>query len=270
MHTRKLLGALLLSAATLLGCADMARADSPKPLLQAHAHNDYEHTHPLQDALDHGLCSVEADIFLVDGKLLVGHTRADLRPERTLEALYLEPLRQRVRENGGRVYRGGPEVTLLIDIKTDGEQLYPTLRKTLQSFADLFTSFRGNQVEHRAVTAILSGERPRRSLETDPVRYAGYDGRPEDVGTGTPASFMPWVSESWTTLFKWRGDGEFPEAERQKLREYVARAHAEGYKVRFWAAPDKPSVWKAELDGGVDILSVDDLDGVQKFLSAAP
>lgn len=269
MQRRKLLGALLLSTAAL-GCAVTARAAAPQPLLHAHAHNDYEHPHPLQDALDHGFCSVEADIFLVDGKLLVGHTRADLRPERTLEALYLEPLRQRVRENGGRVYRGGPEVTLLIDIKTDGEQIYPTLRKTLQSYADLFTSFHGGQVQHRAVTAILSGERPRRLLEMDRVRYAGYDGRPEDVGTGRPASFMPWVSESWTTLFKWRGDGEFPVAERQKLREFVARAHAEGYKVRFWAAPDRPAVWKAELDAGVDLLSVDDLDGLQKFLLAAP
>jgi hypothetical protein len=107
-------------------------------------------------------------------------------------------------------------------------------------------------------------------LEADPERRAGFDGRPEDMGKGTPATFMPWVSEDWGKFFTWRGDGAFPEAERQKMREVVARAHAEGYKVRFWAAPDKPSVWKAELDAGVDILSVDDLGGVQKFLLAAP
>src|SRR5438046_202094 len=70
------------------------------PLRQAHAHNDYEHKRPLLDALDHGFCSVEADIFLVDGALLVGHTRLDLKPGRTLEALYLEPLRQRAKANG--------------------------------------------------------------------------------------------------------------------------------------------------------------------------
>ena len=39
------------------------------PLLHAHAHNDYEHQRPLYDALDHGYCSVEADIFLVADKL---------------------------------------------------------------------------------------------------------------------------------------------------------------------------------------------------------
>src|SRR5271154_2391532 len=63
------------------------------PLRHTHAHNDYEHTRPLFDALDQGFTSVEADIYLVDGQLLVGHTRSSLKPERTLEKLYLDPLR---------------------------------------------------------------------------------------------------------------------------------------------------------------------------------
>src|SRR5579871_6562583 len=91
----------------------------PLPLTRVHAHNDYEHRRPLFDALDHGFCSVEADIYLVEGALLVGHDRKDLRPERTLEKLYLDPLRERVRANGGRVYPAGPPVWLLIDVKTE-------------------------------------------------------------------------------------------------------------------------------------------------------
>src|SRR6185295_14563982 len=68
-----------------------------KPLPQAHAHNDYEHARPLLDALDHGFCSVEADIWLTPDGLLVAHDRKDLKPARTLEALYLDPLRERVK-----------------------------------------------------------------------------------------------------------------------------------------------------------------------------
>ena len=44
-----------------------------EPLERAHAHNDYEHERPLLDALDHGFCSVEADIVLSEGELLVAH-----------------------------------------------------------------------------------------------------------------------------------------------------------------------------------------------------
>src|SRR5437868_5553114 len=74
------------------------------PLARTHAHNDYEHNRPLFDALDCGFCSVEADIWLVKGELLVGHTPLALKKDRTLEKLYLDPLRTRAKANGGKVY----------------------------------------------------------------------------------------------------------------------------------------------------------------------
>src|SRR5687767_9869260 len=101
----------------------LAAAD-PIPLPQAHAHNDYEHRRPLMDALEHGFCSVEADVWLVNGRLLVAHDLKDARPERTLEKLYLDPLRRRVEENGGRIFGTGPAFTLLIDVKSDATNTY--------------------------------------------------------------------------------------------------------------------------------------------------
>ncbi|CAN5909544.1 hypothetical protein BH11GEM2_BH11GEM2_29360 [soil metagenome] len=53
------------------------------PLEHAHAHNDYEHTRPLAEALEHGFTSVEADIWLVDGQLLVAHDRDKVDSSRT-------------------------------------------------------------------------------------------------------------------------------------------------------------------------------------------
>src|ERR1700686_2617314 len=88
--------ALLVAACLYAGPPASASAQEPArvvPLRHAHAHNDYEHKRPLFDALDCGFCSVEADIWLVDGKLLVAHDRNQVKPERTLQALYLDPLR---------------------------------------------------------------------------------------------------------------------------------------------------------------------------------
>src|SRR3954469_21169350 len=138
--------------------------DSPgvKPLAQAHAHNDYLHEHPLTDALSHGFASVEADIFLVDGKLLFAHEKRDIKPDRTLEALYLDPLKRRVSENGGSVYPGGGAFHLLIDLKSAGEPTYAALSKVLARYADMITTVRDGKLEPKAVNVVVSGNRPRK------------------------------------------------------------------------------------------------------------
>src|SRR5512138_1200419 len=103
---------LLAAVATVLAVS-AAEPKPPTPLAHAHAHNDYEHARPLLDALEHGFCSVEADVWLIDGQLLVAHDLKDVKPERTLQALYLDPLRARVARNAGKVFRDGPPCTLL-------------------------------------------------------------------------------------------------------------------------------------------------------------
>jgi hypothetical protein len=48
---------------------------------------------PLLTALRYGVASVEADVWLVNGTLHVGHERAALTDARTFAALYVDPLR---------------------------------------------------------------------------------------------------------------------------------------------------------------------------------
>ena len=237
-----------------------------KPLLHAHAHNDYEHKRPLFDALECGFCSVEADIWLVDGKLLVAHDRNQVKPERTLQALYLDPLRERARRNGGRVYPNGPEVTLLVDVKSDAGKTYTALREVLKEYSDLLTVFRSGSTTTNSVAVIISGNRARGMMGDETVRYAALDGRLEDLDSNAPSHFIPLVSESWTKIFKWRGAGPMPNVEKQTLRQTVTKAHAQARKVRFWATPDQPKVWKELLDAGVDLVNADDLAGLQAFL----
>jgi hypothetical protein len=239
---------------------------APKPLRHAHAHNDYEHKRPLFDALECGFCSLEADIWLVDGKLLVAHDRNQVKPERTLQSLYLEPLRERARRHGGRVYPNGPEVTLLVDVKSDAEKAYRALRDVLKEYADVLTVFRAGSTATNAVTVIISGNRDRNVMANETVRYAALDGRLEDLDSNAPSHFIPLVSESWTKIFHWRGAGPMPKEEKEKLQQTAAKAHAQGRKVRFWATPDQPEIWKELLDAGVDLLNADDLAGLQKFL----
>ncbi|MBC8135993.1 MAG: hypothetical protein H8F28_08925 [Fibrella sp.] len=240
------------------------------PLVHAHAHNDYEHARPLLDALDNGFCSVEADIHLVDGKLLVAHDRKDARPDRTLQSLYLDPLRRTARKNGGRVYAKGPvSITLLIDIKTDAAPTYAALRQALAQYKDILTEFRADGTTPRAVTAILSGSRPTvAALAAESPRYAGYDGRLTDLDAGIAPSVMPLVSQSWSSVSTWRGEPNvvISAEERKRVADTVARAHKQGYRIRFWATPDTPAAWRLMRDLDIDLVNTDNLVGLRRFL----
>lgn len=245
-----------------------------RPLAQAHAHNDYEHPRPLFDALDQGFTSVEADVWLVDGQLLVAHDRGQVVPGRTLERLYLSPLEARRQMNAGSVYPGWDDgFQLLIDAKSEAGPTWTALQEALARHPRLLTTYTADANESGAVTAVISGNRDRAAMLAAPVRYAAYDGRLSDLETGTSASFMPLVSDNWTTTFTWTGRGRMPTAERLKLRAIVARAHRHGYRVRFWATPDeagpaRSAVWREELRAGVDHLNTDDLVGMRRFLAA--
>lgn len=238
-----------------------------QPLPRAHAHNDYEHDRPLLDALDHGFCSVEADVHLVDGELLVAHDADEVDPERTLQKLYLDPLLERVRQNQGSVYPKGPTITLLIDIKTSGEETYPAISKALQDYREMLTEYTNESTEARAVSVIISGNRPIDLIAAESPRYAAIDGRIPDLKRNPNPHLYPMISASWSPIFKWNGEGDMPENERERLDDFIAQAHANGQTLRFWATPDKPEVWQLLHDAGVDYINTDNLKGLRELLT---
>jgi glycerophosphoryl diester phosphodiesterase len=241
---------------------------SPVPLPHAHAHNDYYHKRPLLDALDQGFCSVEADVFLVNGRLLVGHSRTELNSTRSLRSLYLEPLKQRVAANQGRVFRQGPPFTLLIDIKSDADATYSALRKVLTEYDDMLSTTSAGKHQQKAVTVVISGNRAQEAIVRTTDRHAGIDGRLTDIDSKVPSHLMPLISDNWGRHFSWRGQGKMPEKERQKLRDTVKKIHQSGRRVRFWATPEDSRVWSELLDAGVDLIGTDDLSELSRFLKA--
>lgn len=248
----------------LLGlcCGFTVSAVEPQP--QAHAHNDYEHERPLLDALSHGFCSVEADVFAIDGELRVAHDRIDTRPGRTLRKLYLDPLRERVKRNGGQVYKNGPLFTLLIDFKTAGEPTYKLLRSVLLQYRDLLVPRK--YAKHAAVSIVVSGNRPFDLIQADKERLCGIDGRLTDLDSKLSRELMPLISDNWGNHFRWRGDGPIPTEEKEKLEHAVRKAHAGGRRIRFWATPENEALWGTLADVGVDHINTDQLAKLEEFL----
>jgi hypothetical protein len=265
IRSMRVIGAVMLTIASV---RPIFAADA-RPLPSAHAHNDYLHPRPLLDALEQGFCSVEADVFVVDGDLWVAHERDELRPERTLKSLYLEPLRQRIALHGGRVYRDGPPFTLLIDFKSEAEPTYAALLTLLGEYEPMLIGLRDRQPVDGAVQVVISGNRPMRHVAQQYQSgdcLVAIDGRLTDLRDSSPRPWMPLISDRWTAYFTWNGQGELPEAERRRLEQIVAQTHGQGKRLRFWATPDQTAMWQALHRAGVDLINTDDLTGLAAFL----
>jgi hypothetical protein len=256
--------------AALVGDSDGARA--PAPLTAgslAHAHNDYEHPHPLADALAHGFRSVEADVFRRGGAIVVSHSGYGWKG--TLPELYLEPLARRVAERGGSVYGDGQPFYLWIDLKEGDAALQAALRSELEARGALFSRFDDDGGERRgAVTVVLTGDGaagralvagagPRPFVRDD--EHLDVDGRDGD---------RRWRAYSleYDRYLAWDGQGAPGADDVARLRCIVAAAHARGRMVRLWAAPDTPAFWRLALASGVDFINSDDLTGLERVLHA--
>lgn len=251
----------------LVACAAAAAVAAAEPIAlpRAHAHNDYEHPRPLLDALDHGFANIEADIWLVDGALLVAHNRSDVRSDRTLESLYLDPLRVRLRRTGGRVHSDGTPITLLVDVKSAAGPTYAALHAVLARYADILTEFGPDGSRPGPVTIVVSGNRDEGAMRAQPRRFAAMDGRKVHLDSDAAATLVPWLSENWRTLSPWDWRGPMPAEVRRALDDWVVRAHARGRKLRFWNVPDRPEVWTVLLDAGVDLIGTDHLPALRDF-----
>ncbi|KAH6723666.1 hypothetical protein BKA61DRAFT_502163 [Leptodontidium sp. MPI-SDFR-AT-0119] len=147
---------------------DFTRNIQPIP---CHSHNDYWRRIPLFSALRHGCTGVEADVWLFNDDLFVGHNTASLTPNRTFTSLYIDPL-VRILENQNPntdFYNGttngvfdvdpAQTLTLLIDVKTSGAETWPWILKQLEPLRERgWLSFVDGEVVHtRPITVVGTG-----------------------------------------------------------------------------------------------------------------
>ncbi|MBS1529470.1 MAG: phosphatidylinositol-specific phospholipase C/glycerophosphodiester phosphodiesterase family protein [Bacteroidetes bacterium] len=244
----------------------------PNPLPNGFAHNDYKHKHPLFDALDDGFTNIEADVFLKDNKLVVGHFCPIFHYGRSLDKLYLKPLYDRVEQNNGYVYANYKHpVILMIDIKTEAEPTYRFLEQLLQKYPGMFTHYENGEIVEGAVTVVISGHKPYKLLENEQNRFAFIDDDLRRVARDTAThNVFTMASCKYSHLLRWTGKGPMPFYEHQRLCTYVAIAHSMGSKVRLWASPENTVVWNELLRCGVDLINTDHLSDLKNYLASNP
>jgi glycerophosphoryl diester phosphodiesterase len=219
----------------------------------------------LFDALDNGFTYVEADVYLRKGQLVVAHMLPVLQPSRTLEKLYLNPLSHFFKNDSmGITY---PPITLMIDIKSNPEKTYQALAGLLHRYESLLSYYENGTLYKRAVTIVITGNKPVRTIKNLDCRYVFID---EDLiqmaKEKNPANLFPIASCRYGRILGRNGEETLSKEEKQNLCRYVQIAHQNGKIVRLWASPENTIVWKELLSCGVDLINTNKLAALKTFL----
>ncbi|KAI9824520.1 MAG: hypothetical protein M1826_007310 [Phylliscum demangeonii] len=262
---------------------DLTRGIVPKGL---HSHNDYWRDVPFYSALAVGAISIEADVWLYNETLYVGHEPAALTAERTFQSLYIDPILDTLQRqnpqtefNKGLPFKNGvydtdPSQTLylFVDVKTYGPTTWPYVVRALEPLrqAGFLTSYNASRsdtgdttfpstITASAITVLGTGNTPLSQIAPLATRDYFYDGPlstlnatlPTDLAINITASLSPIASASFIDVF---GRIQHPPrllntTQLALLRDQIRAAHARRILVRYWDLPAWPVAVRDALWG---------------------
>ena len=224
-----------------------------------HSHNDYEKPKPFAEAFDNGFGSIEVDIFLKDGELLVAHNYEDIDMARSLKKMYLQPLEEVIKKYNGALSADGlRSLILLIDIKSPA-------RPALDSVVALFKKFPALTANSKLWITISGNKPPDTEWEQFPS-FIHFDGLFGVNYTTDQFKKVPLISDNFGNYTNWNGKGVIPVREKNKIDSVIAVAHRQGKKVRFWNAPDNVNAWYQFIKMGADLINTDQPSAAAKFM----
>lgn len=227
---------------------------------QIHSHNDYLQKVPFWTAYQAGASSIEVDLILKDGELMVAHEAASIDSKRTLKSLYLEPIRAGLKS--GVIH--ALDFHLLVDLKTEAYATLEVLLQESEEFAELLFSAQNPG----GLKMIISGKRPKLEDYASFPDWMLFDFQSKDLTADLPWEKIGMVSLSFRQFSVWNGKGRMVEKERQRVQEFIDLVHSFGKPARLWASPDSKSAWKAFYDMGEDYINTDHPFEAVKYLKS--
>lgn len=218
-----------------------------------HSHNDYNRTVPFWEAYSQHCASIEADVFLQDGEILVAHNRKDVTAERSLRKMYIEPIVKTFRENGGRMWKGSDDrLQLVVDLKT-GESL-PGVIALAEEYPDVFTTENG-------VKIVITGDEPAPEDFGKWPAWLWFDGDFKDGKLNYTPEQLKRIAMISTDFRKfarnWNGKGRMINSELEAVTKAIETAHEAGKPIRFWDAPEGTTAYFTLHKLGVDFFNTD-------------
>lgn len=226
----------------------------------------------LWESIGNGTINFEADVMYIYGKNYVTAVMPDSANHKllTLADAYLYPLYSQFKKNNGEIIPGfQSDVFFILNFAFQPVQIYKQLATEMRPFQEMLT-YKIDGAEHKGKLRILIRDKAAlEKINNIKPSFLGLAGNLSDVDKNIDSEKMPLIELNLSELTNWKGTGNIPFEDFVKIKDTVAKIHAQKKKVCLSNCPINKTVADLVQTSGVDyILTSDPLKMSAFFIQA--
>lgn len=226
-----------------------------KPIISS---ENFENKTRLWESIGSGVINFQADVMYIYGKLYVTPLMPDSANHKlpTLNDAYLYPLYSQFKKNNGEIIPGySGDVFLILNFANQPVQIYKQLASEMRPFSDMLTyKVEGNT--HQGKLRILIKDK----AQLDKINgikpsFLCLVGNLSDVDKNVDSDKMPLIEVDFAELTSWKGIGNIPFEDFTKIKDIVAKVHAQKKKISIANCPPYKTVADLIRSSNADFMN---------------
>jgi len=240
-----------------------------KPIISA---NNFSNQTELWESIGIGIHNFQADVMYIYGKNYVTSVMPDSANHKlpTLTEAYLYPLYNQFKKNNGEIIPGySGDVFLILNFMGQPVQVYRQLATEMRPFSEMLT-FKIEGAENKGKLRILIKDKTQfEAINKIKPSFLGLVGLIEDLDKNIDSNKMPLIEIDFDQISQWKGTGNIPFEDFMKIKDLVAKVHAQGKKVSFINCPSYKTVAELIQTSKADFINTSDANKMAGFFEEA-
>ena len=236
-----------------------------KPIISSH---NVSSKTELWESVGNGILNFEADVMYIYGKLYVTSLMPDSANHKfpTLMDAYLYPLFNQFKKNNGEIIPGyQSDIYLILNFLNQPYQVYKQLATEMRPLVDML-SFELEGVKHPGKLRILIKDKSQlEKISSIKPNFLSLVGNIADIDKNTDSNKIPLIEIDFSEITSWKGTGNIPFEDFQKLKDIVAKVHTQNKKISIRNCPAYKAVADVIQTSKVDFVNTPDANRMAGF-----
>jgi hypothetical protein len=236
-----------------------------KPIISS---QNFRNKTELWESVGNGILNFQADVMYIYGKLYVTSLMPDSASHMlpTLTEAYLYPLFNQFKKYNGEMIAGYQgDIFLILNISSQPVQVYKKLVVEMRPFADMLTyEFEGAKHPGK-LRLLLKDKEQLDEINSFKPSFLGLVGNSGDIEKNIDSFKMPLIEINFNEITNWNGTGNIPFEDFVKLKDLVAKIHAQKKQLSLSNCPLNKAVADLIQTSKADYINTDEAVKMGEF-----